>query len=69
MLSYHLGTVNDFHWEFEPVSSYNKPHTFNVCPANLKKNNFTKSIKVLQWLQNITYWCCLSNIKRKCKYY
>jgi len=22
MLSYHLGTVNDFHWKFKPVLSY-----------------------------------------------
>jgi len=22
MLSYRLGTVNDFHWEFKPVLSY-----------------------------------------------
>ena len=30
MLSYHLGTVNDFHWEFKPVLSYSKPHTFST---------------------------------------
>ena len=27
MLSYRLGTVNDFHWEFKQVLSYIKPHT------------------------------------------
>ena len=26
MLSYRLGTVNDFHWELKPVLSYSKPH-------------------------------------------
>jgi len=30
MLSYRLGTVNDFHWEFKPVLSYSKPHTFSA---------------------------------------
>jgi len=25
MLSYRLGTDNDFHWEFKPVLSYSKP--------------------------------------------
>jgi len=30
MLSYRLGTVNDFHWEFKPVLSYSKPHTFST---------------------------------------
>jgi len=30
MLSYRLGTVNDFHWEFQPVLSYSKPHTFST---------------------------------------
>jgi len=29
MLSYRLGTVNDFHWEFKPVLSYSKTHTFS----------------------------------------
>ena len=28
MLSYRLGKVNDFLWEFKPVLSYSKPHTF-----------------------------------------
>jgi len=27
MLSYRLGTVNDFHWDFKPVLSYSKPHS------------------------------------------
>jgi len=31
MLSYRLGTVNDFHWEFKPVKSYSKRHTFSTC--------------------------------------
>ena len=26
MLSYRLGTVNDFYWGFKPVFRYNKPH-------------------------------------------
>jgi len=30
MLRYRLGTVNDFHWEFKPVLSYSKPHTFST---------------------------------------
>ena len=30
MLSYRLGTVNDFHWKFKPVSIYSKPHTFST---------------------------------------
>ena len=24
------GTVNDFHWEFKPVLSYSKSHTFST---------------------------------------
>jgi len=27
---YRLGTVNDFYWEFKPVLSYSKPHTFST---------------------------------------
>jgi len=30
MLSYRLGTVNDFHWGFKPVLSDSKPHTFST---------------------------------------
>jgi len=30
MLNYRLGTVNDFLWEFKPVLSYSKPHTFST---------------------------------------
>jgi len=43
MLSYRLGTVNDFHWEFKPVLSYSKPHTFSTFFGKEKesKNAFT----------------------------
>jgi len=37
MLSHRLGTVNDFHWEFKPVLSYSKPHTFSTFLDNKKK--------------------------------
>ena len=30
LMSYRLGTVNNFHWEFKPVLSYSKPHTFST---------------------------------------
>ena len=30
MLSYRLGTVNDFHWEFKPVFSYS-----NITLSNM----------------------------------
>jgi len=37
MLSYRLGTVNDFHWGFKPVLSYIKPHTFSTFLEKKKK--------------------------------
>ena len=37
MLSYRLGTVNDFHWGFKPVLSYSKPHTFSTSLGEEKK--------------------------------
>jgi len=37
MLSYRLGTVNDFHWEFKTVLSYSKPHTFSTYFGEEKK--------------------------------
>jgi len=43
MLSYRLGTVNDFHWGFKPVLG--KPHTFSTSPGEEKerKNAFNLS--------------------------
>jgi len=45
MLSYRLGTVNDFHWGFKPVLSYSKPHTFSTSLGGEKdgKNAFNIS--------------------------
>jgi len=45
MLSYRLGMVNDFHWEFKPVLSYSKPHTFSAFfgEKKKKKNAFNLS--------------------------
>jgi len=39
MLSYRLGTVNDFHWEFKPVLSYSKSHTFLTSLGEEKERN------------------------------
>jgi len=30
MLSYRLGTVNDFHWVFKPVLNYSKPNSLST---------------------------------------
>jgi len=45
MLSYRLGTVNDFHWGFKPVLSYCKPNTFSTFFGEEKerKNAFNLS--------------------------
>jgi len=45
MLSYRLGTVNDFHLGFKPVLSYSKPHTFSTFFGEEKegKNAFNLS--------------------------
>ena len=37
MLSYRLGTVNDFHWEFKPVLSHSTPHTSQQFLEKKKK--------------------------------
>jgi len=37
MLSYRLGMVNDFHWEFKPVLSYSKPHNFSTSFGEEKR--------------------------------
>jgi len=37
MLSYRLGSVNDFHWGFKPVLSYSKPHTFSTSLGEEKE--------------------------------
>ena len=44
MLSYRLGTVNAFHLKLNPVLSYSKPHTSQLClEKKKKKNTFTLS--------------------------
>jgi len=47
MLSYRLGTVNDFHWGFKPVLSCSKAHTFSTSHGEKKerKNAFNLSSK------------------------
>jgi len=39
MLSYGLGTVNDFHWGFKPVLSYSKPHILNIFGEEKERKN------------------------------
>jgi len=55
MLSYRLGTVNDFHWEFKPVVSYSKPHTFSTFLEEIKKKNvrgrMAKAKKIIYFLR------------------
>jgi len=38
MLSYRLGTVNDFHWEFKPVFRFSKPHAYSTFIGDEKEN-------------------------------
>jgi len=49
-LSYRLGTINDFHWEFKPVLSYSKPHTFSTFFGEEKERknafNFSNQLQV-----------------------
>ena len=40
MLSYCLGMVNDFQWEFQPVLSYSKQHTFSTCVGDEKETKY-----------------------------
>jgi len=49
MLSYRLGTVNDFHWEFKPVLSYSKPHTFSTFFGEEKER---KNAAMLEAIRN-----------------
>jgi len=49
MLSYRLGTVNDFHLGFKPVLSYSKPHTFSTFFGEKKeRTRKSKTEAVLQ---------------------
>ena len=58
MLSYRLGTVNDFHWGFNPVLSYSKPYTFLTFNGEEKRKK--SAFTILR--QNVTcitvscYW-------------
>jgi len=62
MLSYRLGTVNDFHWGFKPLLTYSKPHTYstfiweekeNICiyslyPDHLEQNDRKVKISIFK---------------------
>ena len=58
MLSYRHGTVNDFHWGFNPVLSYSNPHTFATFFGEE-----TKCINSLQSKFNRSIPFTLSHIK------
>ena len=45
MLSYRLGTINDFHWEFKPVLSYSKPTLQTMNQLIVKYNDRYMSIR------------------------
>ena len=45
MLSYCLGTVNDFHWGFKPVLSYSKPYTFSTFLEMKRKEKCIYSLQ------------------------
>ena len=55
MLSYRLDTVNDFHWEFKPVLSYSKLHTFSTI---LEKKKKEKMHLLYRW----EYIVCISTL-------
>jgi len=46
MLSYRLGTVNDFHWGFKPVLIYSKPNTFSTLFGKLKAKMCIFSLRI-----------------------
>ena len=41
-----LGTVNDFYWEFKPVLSYSKPHTFSTVFSRRKRNKYALTLSI-----------------------
>ena len=52
MLSYRLGTVNDFHWGFKPVFCYSKPHTSSTFIGEETDNQI--HLLFLHWLSRTT---------------
>jgi len=66
MLSYRLGTVNDFHWGFKPVLSYSKPHFFSTSLGEEKerKNAFNLSNQKTKNLnsKNVLSYCHIQYI-------
>jgi len=53
MLSYILGTANDFYWGFKPVWSYSKPHTFSTIFGEENVKQF-----VIRWQKCMFYYSC-----------
>jgi len=52
MLSYRLGTVNDFHWEFKPVFRYSKPHTYATFIGEEKEKQLCINTMYLVHIQH-----------------
>ena len=58
MLSYRLGTVNDFHFGFKPVLSYSKPYNLSTYIREDKemKNAFTVLTQATFYNNAFTVW-------------
>ena len=52
MLSYRLGTVNDFHWVFKPVFRYSKPHTYSTFIGEEKENQLCINTLYLVYIEH-----------------
>ena len=52
MLSYYIGTVNEFHLGFKPVLSYSKPNTFSTFLEKKKKGIYSIQPGHLEGEQN-----------------
>jgi len=61
MLSYRLGTVNDFLWGFKPVLSYSKPHTFSACFGEEKERKIAFNLSNLNHTENGLFQKCEKN--------
>ena len=69
MLSYRLGTVNDFHRGYKPVLSYSKPHTLHIFWRRKRKKMHLISPTSTTSTTLYIPWSKLTSFFFKSKYY
>jgi len=66
MLSYRLGTVNDFYWDLKPVFRYSKPQTYPTFIGDATEHNIHLLSQILlHFIYRCVYTTLSSGLDRR----